>query len=202
MKDANRHGVPLYITPKAKPYSTQGGARPSRIPEPTHCVWPGCRKGFMPDQDIPICTNHAFIVFARYREWGTSQPVNRATRPTPEPREPAEPAQGWVYYVRIGNYYKIGYASSVYERMKAYPPNAELLAQHKGTKADERAIHKRFAAHLDAGREWFTVHPEITEYIDAVIGVHGRCVNPFAERRKKTEQEKQPVQMRRRSMRR
>lgn len=80
--------------------------------------------------------------------------------------------------------------------MKQYPPTCELLAQHRGTKADERAIHKQFAAHLVAGREWFRPAQEIRDYIDGIIAVHGRCLDPFKER---LNEKRPPVQMRPRS---
>lgn len=56
--------------------------------------------------------------------------------------------------------------------------------------------HKRFAAHVVAGREWFRPAPEIREYIEGVIAVHGRCLDPFRER---LNEKRSPVQMRPRS---
>ena len=70
---------------------------------------------------------------------------------------------------------------------RGYPPTAKLLAQHRGTKADETALHRKFAHHCVAGREWYRVNDEITQYIDSVITIHGRCVDAFeVNRRTKT----------------
>lgn len=200
--DRNRHGVPLYITPKAR-QASRFGNRPN-LPEPKHCVWPGCRNPFIPvPQAVYVCTGHAFAAGAAYLDWTISPAVKRAITARVERAEKtaSEPGQGWVYYVEVGDYYKIGYATDVRRRMKDYPPNCTLLAQHRGTKADERAIHGRFAAHLDAGREWFRKDDEITQYIDAIISVYGRCIDPFPQRKVKTAQEKQPVKLRARSLR-
>lgn len=72
---------------------------------------------------------------------------------------------GWIYYVRIGDWIKIGYAADLKQRLRAYPPDAELLASHPGTLADEAALHKRFKPHLAAGREWYPCAPEILEHV-------------------------------------
>ena len=43
------------------------------------------------------------------------------------------------------------------------------------------------AHHCVAGREWYRVNDEITQYIDSVITIHGRCVDAFeVNRRTKT----------------
>ncbi|NLA65109.1 MAG: GIY-YIG nuclease family protein [Leucobacter sp.] len=62
---------------------------------------------------------------------------------------------GFVYYIRMDDLIKIGYASNIAKRMRAYPPSAELLAAHPGTEKLEREIHQEFKAFLRRGREWF-----------------------------------------------
>lgn len=83
------------------------------------------------------------------------------------------PTDGTIYYLRSGGYFKIGWTSDLEKRMKGYPPDTQLLATRPGTKADERAIHKRFAHLLSHGREWFPLAGEIQDHIDAVIAEHG-----------------------------
>lgn len=80
---------------------------------------------------------------------------------------------GWVYYIRMGDVIKIGYATDVTKRMRAYPPSAELLAAHPGTQAVEREMHKRFKADLARGREWFRESAELAEHIAQVIEKFG-----------------------------
>jgi len=77
-------------------------------------------------------------------------------------------APGFVYYIRMDNLIKIGYAKDVSTRMRAYPPTAELLAVHPGTKQVEREMHQQFHAFLRRGREWFEPHDTVMRHIDGV----------------------------------
>ena len=87
------------------------------------------------------------------------------------PRDPKE--QGTVYYLRIGGYYKIGWASDLDKRMRSYYPDTQLLAAHPGTRADEKDLHKRWKHLLAYGNEWFTLAPEIGRHIDQMIEKYG-----------------------------
>lgn len=91
---------------------------------------------------------------------------------------------GTVYYLRIGDHVKVGWASDLAARLKAYPPTAELLATHPGTPATEREVHSLLTAHLIAGREWYSADPEVLAHIGRVIAEMGRPPDPFAQRRK------------------
>lgn len=55
---------------------------------------------------------------------------------------------GFVYYIRMDDLIKIGYATNIANRMRAYPPSAELLAAHPGTEKLEREIHLEFKTSL------------------------------------------------------
>ena len=104
-------------------------------------------------------------------------------------RNPIEP--GWVYYILIGDRIKIGYAKDVKKRMRAYPPNASLLAAHPGTPEVERQMQKRFNDHLAHGREWFVDAAEIREHVASVIAQFGPADHMAYEyTRPKTEEEK------------
>lgn len=50
---------------------------------------------------------------------------------------------GYVYYIRINQHIKIGYAKDVTKRMRLYPPGSELLAVEPGTMRDEKDRHAR-----------------------------------------------------------
>jgi hypothetical protein len=153
--ERNRHGIPVYT------------------PGPIRCVWPGCRADKW--RDLQVCFPHA-------EQCGNAVLDLLEAAKSPEPVKEPSPRDGWIYYVRTDGHYKIGFATNVRARMRAYPPTSVLLAQHRGTMADEKAIHSRFAAHRVAGREWFRMDDEITRYIEAVVSMHGRCVNTFEER--------------------
>lgn len=75
---------------------------------------------------------------------------------------------GFVYYIRMNDLIKIGYAADITKRMRAYPPNAELLAAHPGTLELEREMHQNFRSHLRRGREWFAEYPALTDHIESV----------------------------------
>lgn len=75
---------------------------------------------------------------------------------------------GTIYYLRVGNLIKIGYTANMDQRMRQYPPNAELLAQHPGTMLTEKQIHNRLVVHLAKGREWFKPHEKVLKHIEGV----------------------------------
>lgn len=80
---------------------------------------------------------------------------------------------GFVYYIRMDDLIKIGYARDISQRMRAYPPSAELLAAHPGTEALERQIHGDMKAFLRRGREWFAPHERVMERISEVRAQFG-----------------------------
>jgi hypothetical protein len=75
---------------------------------------------------------------------------------------------GWIYYLKVGDLIKIGYTMDLGQRLKAYPPNTELLAKHPGTTQTEKDMHNKFLVHLAKGREWFKPSDEVMEHIEAV----------------------------------
>lgn len=75
---------------------------------------------------------------------------------------------GVVYYLLVGGLLKIGWTGSLNERMRGYPPDAQLLATEPGSKETERERHQQFRKYLSARREWFTPGPELRAYIEAL----------------------------------
>lgn len=105
--------------------------------------------------------------------------------------EPENDMPGWVYYIRVGDTIKIGYAKDVSKRMRAYPPNAELLAAHPGTLRLEKQVQHKFAEYLDRGREWFTPAPAIMEHIAQVVEQFGDASHlAYEYTRPKTQEER------------
>jgi hypothetical protein len=106
---------------------------------------------------------------------------------------------GTIYYIRIGEHIKVGYAKNLDSRLSAYPPTATLLATHPGTRKDEQALHSLFTAHRVAGREWYAPAAELMAHIDRVTAEPGKpAADPFAQRLVKAPKQ-EPTQMRRRS---
>lgn len=105
------------------------------------------------------------------------------------PRTGREP--GYVYYIRMGDAIKIGYSVDVAQRMRAYPPTAELLAAHPGTQEVERSIHLKFRADLTRGREWFNESTELLEHIAQVVQQFGDAsAMAYQYTKPKTQEEK------------
>lgn len=75
---------------------------------------------------------------------------------------------GLIYYLRVADQIKIGYTADLPTRMKSYPPMAELLATHPGTRATERQMHQKFVTHRAARNEWFHPHDKLLTHIDLV----------------------------------
>lgn len=83
------------------------------------------------------------------------------------------PAEGFVYYIRINEQIKIGYAADVTARMRHYPPGSELLAVEPGDRATELARHREFAPYLLRGREWFEPSRRVMAQVETVRTKHG-----------------------------
>ena len=75
---------------------------------------------------------------------------------------------GHICYLQVGALIKIGFSSTLDERLRAYPPDSKVLATHPGTPELEQVIHRKFFNHLSHGREWFTPSPEIDRHIQEV----------------------------------
>lgn len=190
---ANRHGIPR-----------RGGTRP-------RCMWPGCTGPVVVYPDTRLCGTHANnvadTVNAHRAKMQTQfqQKVrdyfDKIDPPPPDPKPEPERLQV-IYYLQVGGHIKVGWTSQLEKRMRSYPPNSQLLAVHPGTRAEERALHKRFAVHRSHGAEWYPLVPVLLEHIDRVKAEHGEPeavtfgARPAEVPRMKT---KQPVQLRARS---
>ncbi len=85
--------------------------------------------------------------------------------------EAAERAiRAFVYFIADGEFVKIGYSADWRSRLKALqtsnPRELSAVAVIAGTIADERALHKRFAAdRLRPDNEWFRFSEAIRDFI-------------------------------------
>lgn len=154
------------------------------------CTWPDCHeyraRELHPDYaDAPLCIGHIYAVWQRARDLaerkqvtnpaiviGLQRGAKRVTLEQPVARS------GWIYYLRIGDAIKVGYASHLGRRLRQYPPNSEFLMAHRGTRSDELALHGLFGHFRTAGREWYTDAPEILEHIEKMKARHGITSDP------------------------
>ena len=134
---------------------------------------------------IPEITPAARI--RAWKDWRASRDVATAKlRVRAGSKDP-----GWVYYIAQDNLIKIGYAKDVTKRIKAYGPTAKLLAVHPGTLQTEKAMHTKFHASLDSGREWFRRDEELMTHIAEIRERFGDpSVFEYQYTKPKTEEEK------------
>lgn len=136
------------------------------------CIAPFCTNDSSDRYNVPLCQEHTLAIWLMVdqdmREQGiTADEVKRENRERVEARAAAvrPTTPGFIYYLELGEYLKIGFTNNLWRRMREYPPNATLLAYHHGDRDAEAALHAKFAAFRDAGREWYLDVPEIREHI-------------------------------------
>jgi hypothetical protein len=87
---------------------------------------------------------------------------------------------GHIYFASDGSHIKIGFASSVKNRIRAlqtgHHKKLVVLRVEKGTMEDEAKFHERFAA-LRARGEWFRRDGELAKY----VGAEPVTFKPFKE---------------------
>lgn len=123
----------------------------------------------------PICTQHVLLM------WSTVElERQQSSAPTPEPRADRSPrrASGVIYYLRVGELIKVGFASNLRHRLMNYPPEAQLLAARPAQRGDEAAEHTALAAFRVHGREWYSQHPAVLARVDDVTAEHGQPEQP------------------------
>lgn len=83
-------------------------------------------------------------------------------------REEPEPRTSLVYYLRVGPFVKIGTTTDLPTRLKAYPPDAVVLAVEDGDRKVEHRRHKQFRSCLAERNEWFHPSAELIEHINGL----------------------------------
>lgn len=167
------------VSPKLRPHTVEQCIANAHRTQWRICAWTNCQneRATLSDSryghhgDPPLCVEHV------EQTWRLAQAVadQRNDRPDAAPREvPKRPESnaGWIYYLNIGDHIKIGYASNVQRRLRAYPPTAKLIYAHRGTRDDEKNIHSRLHPYCAAGREWYDPHPRVLALIDAAKDEH------------------------------
>lgn len=121
----------------------------------------------------PICARCAFAIHDMLSPLCGGRPRPPVEQPFQSPR--ARDRQGHVYYARRGGLIKIGFTSSLANRMRALLPD-EVLATEPGTLETEHARHQQFAEWRDRGNkrsEWFADNPELRAHIARLVAQYG-----------------------------
>lgn len=135
-----------------------------------------CDGPSAPDAPFPICTQHLALA-ARFVDdliprTGPSM-LQRAAAcfdPTEAFAQVARPRpyKAVVYYVKVGQYIKIGWTGNLAQRLAAYPPYADLLATEDGDYELEAKRLLQFRATLMHGREWFRPSAALLKHINSL----------------------------------
>ena len=133
-----------------------------------------CTQFGLPDAPFPICMSHAAEVL-RFLNTATEQAADAAIRAAREieveeawePPTIPRPGRGHnvVYYVRIGQYIKIGHSTNLALRLRFYPPDAKLLAIEPGDRILEGQRLAQFKHLLRARDEWFAPSVDLLQHI-------------------------------------
>lgn len=123
----------------------------------TTCCWPSCpspRYGY-----LYLCQTHANKVW-RYIQDEADVALREQQALARRAVLPDHERHGWVYYIQVGDRLKIGFAADLAARIRAYPPGSTVIAQKRGTMADEKAEHQRCTPWRVAGREWYELNDQ------------------------------------------
>lgn len=89
------------------------------------------------------------------------------------PRSPTVPEKGFVYFIRAGDFIKIGFSDDPRKRLaalqSAHPHLLEMIGFMPGTMDDEYRIHCIFGL-LHVRGEWFNDDPSIREFLRKTKG--------------------------------
>ena len=138
-----------------------------------------CDQPSLPGAPFPICLKHAAKIMAFLNDMKpdaledrmvVAAEAIRQNRASRAERERRAPDVYVVYYLQVGDAIKIGYTGNLPKRLRAYPPNAKLLAYEPGGPALEAQRHQQFAGDLTAGKEWFTPSDRLLSHIAEIKG--------------------------------
>lgn len=97
--------------------------------------------------------------------------VEARAKRTVERRKPS--SMGEIYFVQVDELIKVGWTTKLADRVRAYGPNAVLLANYPGSRADEAALHRQLTPARYRGREWYSDGDIIRMFISEAIEKHG-----------------------------
>lgn len=80
---------------------------------------------------------------------------------------------GDIYFVRLNGLIKVGWSRTVYERLRAYGPDVEVLCIYPATRNDETCLHRQLTPVRARGREWYEDGPIVQHFIKQAIETHG-----------------------------
>lgn len=163
------------------------------------CLVPGCgeertlheRATFAPnDRDhhtsLPLCYWHLavahqqvirsagdellVIASARVLEWKAEE---REQLTVASQQAWKEKRDGHIYYVRLNGLIKAGWTRDLYDRLRHYGPDVEILAHYPATRDDETHLHRQLRPFLAKGREWYEDCKALADFVAKAVEQHG-----------------------------
>lgn len=164
------------------------------------CLVPGCGEELRvfghlrhpkslrdPERELPLCDLHAVVVWKRVQEMnGQPAIIETAERLRAQDRARAfliheadkldnrTNQQGHIYFVRLNGLVKAGWSGNLYDRLRAYGPDVEILCHYPATRQDETTLHRQLRPVLAKGREWYHDCDVVRLFIDEAIRKHGK----------------------------
>jgi hypothetical protein len=101
--------------------------------------------------------------------WQTSRRTGSKSAALRESRQ-----NGYVYFLRIGDRIKIGWSARPFVRAAGIKTDLssplDALAAFRGTKLDERRLHRQFAAFRTSG-EWFACNAKLSRFLARAMAI-------------------------------
>lgn len=143
-----------------------------------------CEKDSYRTAPFPLCFDHAFLVYMSMHGEVTRnlriihermEVVEKGPSLEALAMQRAYDAQSVVYYIRIGDYIKIGFTTNMTERIKSLRVDAtDIMATEPGGRAKERERHEQFADIRRGRKENFERTPELLTHIARVRREQGK----------------------------
>lgn len=129
----------------------------------TWCPLPGCISP--KPEHWTVCHQHSLQIWQQVQL--SLQPTETADQRaerlalTEAHRAKTRTQPGWIYFLTLDDKIKIGWTANLEQRLRSYPPHAQVVVSYPGTRADERDLHRSLKPSLVAGREWYEPTPEV-----------------------------------------
>lgn len=187
---------------RAERIERQRNARINRGIDWSVCLVPGCGEplrlyGMPQHRDprwrdhkwaLPLCLDHLFVAYrqaSNAKDRDSELAVDALAKvieqrqakidavEEAERREHMASREGDIYFVRLNGLIKVGWSRTVYERLRAYGPDVEVLCIYPATRNDETCLHRQLTPVRARGREWYEDGPIVQAFIREAIGKYG-----------------------------
>jgi hypothetical protein len=159
-----------------------------------NCVLPECNREVRRANKFPVCTEHLLQIWKlvdgeadltgrgyHADATGSEPDITTITVEEQEAQRLAKRQKqrelaattGWLYVLDTRDgLVKIGWTSrDLWDRIAQYPPTFRLITQTRGSRTDERDLHRSLRLSRVKGREWYEVTPEVVRLINLWISI-------------------------------